>query len=848
MPVLGMTCANCATTIERNAQKIDGVAEAVVNYGNETVSVAYDSTSTGLEQIIKRIQKAGYDVPLATLELPITGMTCANCVTTVERVLNKKVPGITQAIVNLATETATIQYVPRAINQTQITAALEKAGYGVVQVAPQDNLLDATEMARAQELSRQTRKLVGGLICTGLIFFVAHNWLLLFLSVYGLNSLDNWVYPVWVNVVLMILATPVQFYTGADYYRGAYKSLRNKSANMDVLVALGASVTYFFSVIVTIGLLDAPTYFETSAMIITLIKIGKLLELRAKGKTSAAIKTLMGMQAKTARVERHGQELDLPLEQVQLDDIVVIRPGEKIPVDGQVIDGYSAIDEALLTGESLPVDKQVGDAVIGATINKQGRLKIRATNIGQASALAQIIRLVEQAQGSKAPIQALADKTSAIFVPLVIALALLTFAGWLTSGATFTTAMIRMTAVLLIACPCALGLATPTAIVVGMGKGASQGILFRNSTALELAHKLTTLVLDKTGTLTQGRPAVTDIVESSQRSVVSSQLTVANNQLPITNYQQQTINKPTLNSKLQTLNPLHLAASAERGSEHPLAQAIIKAAKEKGLLLSEPTTFEAIAGYGVSAQVAGHEVLLGTQRLMENRHIQLNGLTEQAQQLQNQAKTTMWVAVDGQAQAIIAIADTLKTEANQAIAQLKSLRLHVIMMTGDNPITAQTVAAEIGIPSNQVLAQVLPGDKSAQIAQLQQSGQQVGMVGDGLNDAPALAQANVGIALGTGADVAMEAAGITLISGDLHGVDKAIRLSKATMRIIKQNMFWAFAYNLILIPIAAGALALLIPNLPAFLHGLHPAAAALAMALSSITVVGNSLRLRNIRI
>jgi len=595
---------------------------------------------------------------------------------------------------------------------------------------------------------------------------------------------------------------------------GAYKSLRNRSANMDVLVALGSSVAYFYSIVVMTGALGGHVYFETSAAIITLIKVGKLLEVRAKGKTSEAIKALMGLQAKTARVERDGVEVDIPTDQVQVGDIVIVRPGEKVPVDGTVMSGQSTVDESLLTGESLPVDKKVGDEVIGATINKQGLLKIEATKVGRETALAQIVKLVEEAQGSKAPIQALADKVSAIFVPAVIGIALVTFVIWMAISGDFTTALVRMVAVLVIACPCALGLATPTAIVVGMGKGAAQGILFRSSAALERAHELQAIVLDKTGTITRGEPAVTDVLNSQTTHASQSEI-------------------------------LQLAASAERGSEHPLGEAIVQAAQAQNLTLSDPAGFEAITGHGVSAEVNGHQVLLGNLRLMERENVALNGLREKAVGLQNEAKTAMWVAVDGQATAVIGIADTIKDGSKEAIGELKSLGLQVIMMTGDNQATAQAIAAEAGI--ERVLAEVLPGDKSANVAKLQKEGWGTGMVGDGINDAPALAQADVGIAIGTGADVAMEAAEVTLISGDLRGVSKAIRLSRATMRTIKENLFWAFAYNVVLIPVAAGVLAYF-PNVPTFLQSLHPIAAAFAMAFSSVTVVSNSLRLRRAKI
>ncbi len=757
LPVVGMTCANCAATIERNAKKVAGVSEAVVNFGTEKVTVIYDPALTTPQAIVERIERAGYKVPLVQADSP----------------------------------------------EAQV---------------------DAEQAARQQEISHQTRQLWAGLFFTFLVFLINHNWLMLFMTVYGLGSLEQWVYPFWVNVALLVLATPVQFYTGWDYYVGGYKALRNRSANMDVLVALGSSVAYFYSVIVTLGLLSAPTFFETAATIITLIKVGKLLEARAKGKTSQAIKALIGLQAKTARVERDGAELELPVEQVRVGDVVIVRPGEKIPVDGVVVSGYSAVDESLLTGESLPVDKKAGDAVIGATLNQQGLLKIEAVKVGRETTLAQIVRLVEEAQGSKAPIQAVADRVAAVFVPVVITIALVTFIVWLASGAGFIHALVRLVAVLIIACPCALGLATPTAIVVGLGRGAGQGILFKNSTALELAHKLQTIVLDKTGTITKGEPAVTEIIVNSELSIVNCERS------------ETRANSPFI---------LRLAASAERGSEHPLGAAIVRAAQEQGLVLSEVAGFEAVPGQGVAANVDGHHVLLGNLRLMAERKVRLNGLSEKAHRLQHEAKTAMWVAVDGQASAVIGMADTIKDSSKEAIVALQQQGLQVVMMTGDNQATAQAIAVQVGI--SQVMAEVLPGDKAAHLAKLQAEGLVVGMVGDGINDAPALAQADVGIAIGAGADVAIEAAGISLISGDLRGVAKAIQLSRATMRVIKENLFWAFAYNVLLIPIAAGVLAFF-PSLPVYLRELHPVAAAFAMAFSSVMVVGNSLRLRQVKI
>ena len=603
---------------------------------------------------------------------------------------------------------------------------------------------------------------------------------------------------------------------------GGAKSLRNGSANMDVLVALGSSVAYLYSVAVLLAItfwnshaLGHHVYFETSAVIITLIVLGKLLEARAKGRTSEAIKKLIGLQPKTARVVRNGAELDVPVAEVVRGDLVIVRPGEKIPVDGVVVDGRSAVDESMITGESLPVAKRAGDELIGATMNKQGLLKFEATKVGKETALAQIIKLVEQAQGSKAPIQRVVDRVAAYFVPFVIVVAVVTFVIWLLSGAGFVPALIRLTAVLVIACPCAMGLATPTSIMVGMGKGAEKGILFKSSTALEQAHKLDAIVLDKTGTITRGEPAVTDVL------IADRGLRIADSEL------------------------LRLAASAERGSEHPLGEAIVRAARERGLALSEPAAFEGIAGHGIAATVDGRRVLLGNLRLMAREGVHLNGLEAKARALQEQAKTAMWLAVDGQAGAVIGVADTIKDGSAEAVAALKRMGLTVVMMTGDNQATAQAIAAEVGI--ERVLAEVLPGDKAGYVKQLQDEGYVVGMVGDGINDAPALAQADVGIAIGTGTDVAMETADVTLMRGDLRSVPQAIKLSKATMRNIKENLAWAFGYNTALIPIAAGILAPF-AWAPDFLRQLHPILAAGAMAFSSISVVTNALRLRRVNI
>jgi Cu+-exporting ATPase len=814
LPVIGMTCANCVAAVERNAKKVEGVTDAAVNFASEKVTISYDpavaSTQAVTAGMVERIQRAGYEIPTATMELPLLGMTCANCANTIERRL-KKVEGVLDASVNFANEKASVTYAVGAAGRSDLVSAVRKAGYDVVEAAEGAEVEDAEAAAREAEIRHQWRRFI-----VGVIFSLP---LLLFSMARDFSLLGHWAHDAWVNWLFLLMATPVQFYVGWDYYSGAYKSLRNGSANMDVLVALGSSAAYFYSLALLIALslgssaLGEHVYFETSAVIITLIVLGKLLEVRAKGRTSEAIKKLMGLRAKTARVIRNGVERDIPIDDVAVGDFVLVRPGEKIPVDGRVVEGRSAVDESMITGESLPVDKKPGDMVIGATINRQGLLQFEATKVGKETALAQIIRLVEQAQGSKAPIQRLVDQVAAYFVPAVIALALLTFAAWLVSGAGFTPSLVRLIAVLVIACPCAMGLATPTSIIVGVGKGAEKGILFKNSAALEQAHKVTAIVLDKTGTITKGQPAVTDVE-------------VSNGQLPVTNL-------------------LYLAASAERGSEHPLGEAIVRSAQEQGIALAQPAAFESIAGHGISAQIDGRHVLVGNRRLMEREQIALNGLAAKAESLQDQAKTAMWLAVDGQAQAVIGVADTIKDGSQEAVATLRQMGITVVMMTGDNRATAEAIAAEVGV--DRVMAEVLPGDKAAHVAKLQAEGYVVAMVGDGINDAPALAQADVGIAIGTGTDVAMEAADVTLMRGDLRGVPQAIHLSRATMRNIRQNLAWAFGYNIALIPIAAGVLAPF-EWAPGFLRQLHPILAAGAMAFSSISVVTNALRLRGLKL
>jgi Cu+-exporting ATPase len=814
VPVLGMTCANCVATVARNANKVDGVENANANYATEKLTVEYDPAVMKprevLEDLIAQVERAGYEVPAATLELPLLGMTCTNCANTIQRRLNK-VEGVLEATVNYANEKASVTYVPGLTGHGELVAVVRKAGFEVVESVDGEDAEDAEAAARDAEIRHQWKRLAVGVIFTLPLFLLS--------MVRDFGFLGAWSQEIWVNWVFFALATPVQFYVGRDYYVGAYKSLRNGSANMDVLVAMGSSVAYFYSAAVLIALtagssaLGMHVYFETSAMIITLIVIGKLLEARAKGHTSEAIKKLIGMQAKTARVVRNGEQVDIPIEQVEVGDTVIVRPGEKIPVDGVIIDGASSVDESMITGESLPVSKQVGDEAIGATINRQGLLRLEATRVGKETALAQIIKLVEQAQGSKAPIQRVVDQVSAYFVPVVIVLALLTFGVWMVMGAGFVPALIRLVAVLVIACPCAMGLATPTSIMVGVGKGAEKGILFKNSAALEQAHKLTAVVLDKTGTITRGEPEVTDVILATQNHSQSYYLS--------------------------------LAASAERGSEHPLGESIVQSATTQGLTLSDPQEFENIAGHGIVATVDGHQVMVGNRRLMEREQVALNGLGSKANELQQQAKTAMWLAVDGQASAIIGVADTIKAGSKEALQSMHEQGLIVVMMTGDNEATARAIAAEVGI--DRVFAEVMPGEKADHVVRLQQEGYKAVMVGDGINDAPALAQADVGMAIGTGTDVALETADVTLMRGDLRSVPQAISLSRATMRNIKENLAWAFGYNIALIPVAAGVLAPFVWA-PDFLRQLSPILAAAAMAFSSISVVSNALRLRRLNL
>ncbi|MBW1776112.1 MAG: copper-translocating P-type ATPase [Deltaproteobacteria bacterium] len=800
-PVTGMTCANCAANIERTLRRTEGVSESNVNFASEQATVSFDDAALDLKAVMKRIADAGYGVPTVKTEFPVTGMTCANCAANIERAVKRAFPAVVDASVNFATEHLFVEYVPGTLEFSELADAVGRAGYQLILSEETADPEDAEAAARRAEIRDQTLKFAVGLALSAPLFILSMGR--------DLGMLGPWSHRAWFNWLFFLLATPVQFYTGWDYYVGGIKSLKNKSANMDVLVAMGSSMAYFYSLGVLLWpALGDHVYFETSAVIITLIKLGKLLESRTKGKTGGAIRKLMGLRPKTAFVIREEKEVEIPLSRVQIHDTVVVRPGERIPVDGTVLEGESAVDESMLTGEPLPVDKKPGDTVTGGTINAEGRLKFEATRVGKDTALAQIIRLVQQAQGSKAPIQALADRVAAVFVPGVIGIAFITFIVWWAVTGDFVFSMIRLVAVLVIACPCALGLATPTAIMAGTGKGAEKGILFKDSTALQTASELTTVVLDKTGTLTLGKPTVSDVV--------------------------------SLDAQIPSEEILRLAASVEKGSEHPIGKAIVKRAQGQGLSLSDPGGFKAHRGAGVQGIIDGKPVLLGKPKWFLEMDIPIDPAKKALEDLQSRGKTVMVLAVDGRATGIIAVSDALKPESGEAVAALSEQGLKVVMLTGDNRETAAIIAAQVGIEN--IISEVLPDEKSRQIKTLQEQGERVAMVGDGINDAPALAQADVGFAIGTGADVAMETGDVILASGSLGGIPRSIALSRITMNAVKQNLFFAFFYNAALIPIAAGVLWPL-EGAPGFLRQLHPILAALAMAASSISVVTNSLRL-----
>ncbi|HWR28810.1 MAG TPA: heavy metal translocating P-type ATPase [Negativicutes bacterium] len=790
LKISGMTCAVCANRIEKGLSKLSGVDKAVVNFAAEKASVTYDPTQVSLKTIAEKVEDLGYQVITDKAEFKISGMSCAACSTRIEKALNGML-GVYSANVNLAAEKATVEYNAHELSVSQIQDKVKKLGYEAHNLADAHEV-DREKKVRLAEIRGQRLRLTLSAVLSFplLLGMVLH-------SVGFMGSISKLLMNPYLQ---LILATPVQFVAGWPFYRGAWSALRNGSANMDVLVALGTSAAYFYSIAnVLTG--DPHLYFETSAILITLIILGKLLEAIAKGRTSEAIKALMGLQPKTARVLRDGEEVDISIEAVMVGDVIVVKPGEKVPVDGTITEGTSTLDESMLTGESLPVDKKAGDAVVGATINKFGAFKFVATKVGKDTALAQIVRIVEEAQGSKAPIQRFADVVSGYFVPTVVAIAVLTFLGWyfLLDPGNFPRALVNFTAVLVIACPCALGLATPTSIMVGTGKGAENGILIKGAEHLENAHRLTTIVLDKTGTITKGQPTVTDIVTLSE---------------------------------LSAGNLLKVAAQVEKSSEHPLAQAIVKYAQDQSLSLEDLESFIAIPGQGVKAVIEGQEVLVGTRRLMQENNIAFEAAVSEIERLEQQGKTVMMLAMGQSLKGLIAVADTVKENSAQAIAELQNLGIEVWMITGDNERAAQAIASSIGIKN--VLAEVLPEHKAEKVEALKREGKVVGMVGDGINDAPALATADVGFAIGTGADVAIEAADITLMRGDLSGIAASIRLSKATMRNIKQNLFWALVYNSLGIPLAASGY-------------LTPVLAGSAMAFSSVSVVLNALRLKRFR-
>lgn len=782
--VLGMTCAACAARVEQGLKKLPGVLEANVNLATEKTVITYDPSQISAAEFPQAIENLGYQVLLEKREYKITGMTCAACSARVERKLNGT-PGVVEAVVNLATEKASVTYNPAAISGSDLLRAINEAGYEGEEI--QD--INATRREEEQQKT-QLRQRNLFLFCA---LFSLPLLLGMFFELFSLTLSHFFMNPYF----QFILATPVQVVGGWQFYRGAYYALRGGSANMDVLVAMGTTAAYGYSLYHTF-ITAGPLYYEAAAMIITLVLLGKMLENAAKGKTSEAIKSLMKLRPNTARIEEAGEEKEIPLEKVQVGDIVIVRPGERIPVDGVIVEGQTTIDESMLTGESIPVEKTVGDQVVGATINKYGAFKFRATKVGKDTALSQIIRIVEEAQGSKAPIQRMADVISAYFVPVVVAIGLLTFLGWYFLGDPGNTsrAIKAFVAVLVIACPCALGLATPTSIMVGTGQGAKYGILIRGGEHLEKAHGVNAVLLDKTGTITKGKPEVTDVVSLTDQEPVQI---------------------------------LKLAASVEKLSEHPLAQAIVEKAALENIKLLSPKDFRALPGFGVEATLQEGKVLIGNWKLMEQAGISHTPAKATLEKLEQEGKTAMLIALDQNLIGVIAVADAIKETSRQAIAKMQEMGIEVYMITGDNRATAEAIAKEVGI--RHVLAEVLPEHKAAEVEKLKKEGKVVAMVGDGINDAPALAAADIGIAIGTGTDVAIEAANITLMGGDLKGVAASIALSKATMRNIKQNLFWAFIYNSLGIPLAALGL-------------LSPIIAGGAMAMSSVSVVSNALRLR----
>ncbi len=806
----GMTCAACAKAAERAIRKLEGMEEANVNLATEKLMAKYDEEKVTPEDIINAVVKAGYnaveELEEKEISIPIEGMTCAACAKAVERAV-VKLEGVSTAAVNFATEKATVRYDPKIVRLSQIKQAISKAGYKALEIE-RSNSADEDRKRKEKEIRTLWTKFIVSAVFAIPLFYIAMGHML------GLplpKALHPMHHPFAFALTQIILTIPVVI-AGSKFYTVGFKAIIRRSPNMDSLVAMGTTAAIVYSlyssyrVYLGDGHFAEDLYFETAGIIITLIMLGKTLEAVSKGRTSEAIKKLMGLAPKTATVIQGDKELEIPIEEVEIGDIILVRPGEKVPVDGEVTEGYTSVDESMLTGESIPVEKKTGDKVIGASINKNGMIKFKATRVGSDTALAQIIRLVEDAQGSKAPIAQMADIVSGYFVPVVFIIAAISAVLWYVSGQSLVFALTTFIAVLVIACPCALGLATPTAIMVGTGKGAEHGVLIKGGEALETAHKVKTIVFDKTGTITEGRPEVTDILTAGD----------------------------TVPDEV-----LRLAASAEKGSEHPLGEAIVKKAEDKKLQLAAVERFDAIPGHGIQVVIEGKTVLLGNHKLMTDRGIDLGNMEEQSNRLASEGKTPMYAAIDGRLSGIIAVADVVKESSRTAIEKLHKMGIEVAMITGDNKRTAEAIAKQVGI--DRVLAEVLPQDKANEVKKLQAEGKKVAMVGDGINDAPALAQADIGIAIGSGTDVAMESADIVLMRSDLMDVPTAIQLSKSTIRNIKQNLFWAFAYNTAGIPIAAGLL---------FAFGgpkLNPMIAAAAMSLSSVSVVSNALRLKRFK-
>jgi len=806
LKIEGMTCAACAKAVERASKKLEGVEEASVNLATEKLLIKYDENKLSVETIQAAIEKAGYKALTESKgkTLKIQGMTCAACSRAVERAVSK-LDGIERASVNLATEKLSVSYDPSKLRLTDIKKAVEKAGYKAID---DEVSVDTDKLKKEAEMKGLWRRFVISAIFTVPLLIIAMGPML-GLKLPRIISPDS--NAVSYGIIQLLLATPVLF-VGNKFFRVGFKTLINRSPNMDSLIAIGTSAAYIYSLYSVIMIVTEHhhyvhnLYFESAGVILTLITLGKYLEAVSKGKTSEAIKKLMGLAPKTATIERNGKEELIPVDDVEVGDIIVVKPGEKLPVDGEIIEGTTSIDESMLTGESIPVEKYVGDKVIGASINKTGFIKYKATKVGKDTALAQIVKLVEEAQGSKAPIAKLADIISGYFVPIVIALALLSGIAWYIAGKDITFALTIFISVLVIACPCSLGLATPTAIMVGTGKGAEYGVLVKSGEALETAHRIQTIVFDKTGTITEGKPKVTDIIPA------------------------EGIDKEYL---------LQLAASAEKGSEHPLGEAIVRAAEEKALNILKGEGFKAIPGQGIQVNIEGKVVLIGNRKLMVERNISLEGFEETSNRLAEEGKTPMYAAVDNKLQGIVAVADTVKSSSRKAIERLHKMGIEVAMITGDNKRTAEAIAKQVGI--DLVLAEVLPQDKANEVKKLQQNGLKVAMVGDGINDAPALAQADVGVAIGSGTDVAMESADIVLMRSDLMDVVTAIQLSNKTIINIKENLFWAFGYNILGIPIAMGIW---------YAFGgmlLNPMIAGAAMSISSVSVVLNALRLKRFK-